>query len=179
VTESELSVSVSGSKPTQNLILSASDQPSSPSHIHILEQPPLNILESKFIEVELLKISEEMKALVQLRRVPTLYVDYEDHWASLKGKASELIEVVSKKCLRIQAAALRHHMRILHSSEQSTRPLIYLANAPFYAESDYVSREAKVFKMLKEKVLKQQEESKARENYLIQRQIDLEEIVKQ
>jgi len=81
--------------------------------------------------------------------------------------------------LRIQAAALKRHLRILHSSEQSTRPLLYLANAPFYAESDYVSREAKVFKMLKEKVLKQQEESKARDNYLFQRQIALEETVKQ
>jgi len=79
VTESELSVSVLGFEPTQNLLLSASDQPSSPSHIQILEQPPLNILEYEFIEAELLKISEEMKALVQLRRVPTLSVDYEDH----------------------------------------------------------------------------------------------------
>ena len=84
MTKFELSVSVSGSEPTQNLIPSASDQPSSPSHIQILEQPPLNILESEFIEAELLKISEEMKALVQLRRVPTLSVDYEDHLASLK-----------------------------------------------------------------------------------------------
>jgi len=48
-------------EPTQNLILSASDQPSSSSHIQILEQPPLNILESEYIEAELLKISEEMK----------------------------------------------------------------------------------------------------------------------
>jgi len=179
VTESELSVSISDSKPTKNLILSASDQPSSPSHIQILEQPPLNILESEYIESELLKISEDMKALVQLRRVPTLSVDYEDQWASLKSKASELIDDVSKKCLQIQAAALKRHLRILHSAEQSTRPLMYLANAPFYAESDYVSREAKVFKMLKEKVLKQQEESKAREDYLLQRKLVLEETVKQ
>jgi len=179
VTESELSMSVLDSEPTQNLTLSASDQPSSPSHIHILEQPPLNILESEYIEAELLKISEEMKALVQLRRVPTLSVDYEDHWASLKRKASELIDAVSKKCLRIQAAALKRHLRILHSSEQSISPLLYLENASFYAESDYVSREAKVFKMLKEKVLKQQEESKGREDYFLQRQILLEETVKQ
>jgi len=99
-------VSVSDFEPTQNRILSASNQPSSPSHIQILEQPPLNILEFKYIEAELLKISEEMKALVQLRRVPTLFVDYEDHWSSLKSKASDLIDVVSKKCLRIQAAAI-------------------------------------------------------------------------
>jgi len=121
VTESELSVSVSGSEPTQNLILSASDQPSSPSHIQILEQPPLKILESEFIEAELLKISEEMKALVQLRRVPTISVDYEDQWASLKSKDSELIDVVSKKCLRIQADALKRHLRSLHSSALSDK----------------------------------------------------------
>ena len=76
--ESETSVSIPDSEPTQNLTLSASDQPSSSSQIQILDQPPINILESEFIEAELLKISEEMQALVQLRRVPTLSVDYED-----------------------------------------------------------------------------------------------------
>jgi len=163
VTEFEPSVSVLDSERVQNLTLSASDQPSSSSHIQILEQPPINILESEYIEAELLKISEEMQALVQLRRVLTLSVDYEDQWSSLKSKASELINVVSQKCLRIQAAALRRHLRILHLAEQAKGPLMYLANAPFYSESEYVSREAKVFKMLKQKVLRQQEESKARE----------------
>jgi len=154
VTESEPSVSIPDSEPTQNITLSASDQPSSSSHIQILEQPPINILESEYIEAELLKISEEMQALVQLRRVPTLSVDYEDQWSSLKSKASELIDVVSKKCLRIQAAALRRHLRVLHLAEQAKGLLLYLANAPFYSELEYVSREVKVFKMLKQKVLK-------------------------
>jgi len=154
VTESEPSVSIPHSELVQNLTLSASDQPSSSSHIQILEQPPINILELEYIEAELLKISTEMQALVQLRRVPTLSVDYEDQWSTLKRKASELINVVSQKCLRIQAAALRRHLRTLHLAEQAKGPLLYLANAPFYSESDYVSREAKVFKMLKQKVLK-------------------------
>jgi len=127
----------------------------------------------------LLKISEEMQALAQLRRVPTLSVDYEDQWSTLKSKASELINVVRQKCLRIQAAALRRHFRILHLAEQAKGPLLYLVNAPFYSESDYVSREAKVFKMLKQKVLNQQEESKAREDSLLWRQLALEETVKQ
>jgi len=154
VTESKPSVSIPDSEPVQNLTRSASDQPSSSSHIQIPEQPPINILEAEFIEAELLKISTEMQALVQLRRVPTLSVDYEDQWSSLKSKASELINVVSKKCLRIQAAALRRHVRILHLAEQTKGPLLYLANAPFYSELEYVCREAKVFKMLKQKVLK-------------------------
>jgi len=46
VTKSEPSVSVPDSEPVQNLTLIASNQPSSPSHIQILEQPPINILES-------------------------------------------------------------------------------------------------------------------------------------
>jgi len=120
-----------------------------------------------------------MQDLVQLRRVPTLSVDYEDQWSTLKSKASELINVVSQKCCRIQAAALRRHLRILHLAEQAKVPLLYLANAPFYSELDYVSRDAKVFKMLKQKVLKQKEESKAREDSLLQRQLALEETVKQ
>jgi len=74
VTESEPFVSVPDSEPTQNLILSAFDQPSSSSSF------------------------------------------------------------------RIQAAALKRHLRILHLVEQSTRPLMYLGNAPFYSELDYVSR---------------------------------------
>jgi len=179
MTESEPSVSIPDSAPRQNLTLSASDQPSSSSHIQILEQPPINILESEYIEGEFLKISEEMQAIVQLRRVPTLSVDYEDQWSSLKSNASELINVVSKKCLRIQAAALRCHLRVLQLAEQAKGPLLYLANAPFYSESEYVSREAKVFKMLKQKELKQQEESKAREDSLLQRQLALEKTVKQ
>jgi len=135
VTESEPSVSIPDSEQTQNLTLNTSDQPSSSSHVQIFEQPPINILESEYIEAELLKISEEMQALMQLRRVPTLSVDYEDQWSSLKNKASELINVVSQKCLRIQAAALRRHLRILHLDEQAKGPLLYLANASFYSES--------------------------------------------
>ena len=101
MTEFEPSVSVPDSEPIQNLTLSAFDHPSSSSHIQIFEQPPINILDSEYIEAELLKISEEMQALVQLRRVPTPSVDYEDQWSSLKSKAFELINVVSQKCLRI------------------------------------------------------------------------------
>jgi hypothetical protein len=120
-----------------------------------------------------------MQALVQLRRVPTLFVDYEDRWKSLKSKASKLLDVVSKKCLKIQAAAVRRHLKNMHLAEQARGPIFYLANEPFYSESEYVSREAKVFKMLKQRMIKQQEESKAREDSLLQRQLALEEMVKQ
>jgi len=171
VTESEPSVSIPDSEPTQNLPLTTTDQPSSSSNIQILEQPPLNLLESEFIETELLKISKDMQDLVHLRRVPTLSIDYEDQWASLKNRASELLDVVSQKCIRIQAAEVKRHLRALHLAAK--------AKAPFFPELDYMSREARVFKMLKQKVLQQQAESKAKEDSLLQRQIALEETVKQ
>jgi len=60
VTESEPSVSVSNSEPTQNLKPGASDQPSSSSKIQILDQPPVNILESEYLEDQLVEIHEEM-----------------------------------------------------------------------------------------------------------------------
>jgi hypothetical protein len=120
-----------------------------------------------------------MQALVQLRRVPTLSIDYEDRWTCLKSKASEMLDAVSQKCLRIQAATMRRHLKNMHLAKQARGPILCLANEPFYSESEYVSREAKVFKMLKQKMVKQQEESKAREDSLLQRQLALEETVKQ
>jgi hypothetical protein len=120
-----------------------------------------------------------MHLLVHLRRVPTLSIDYEDRWTFLKSKASELLDVVSKKCLRIQAVAVRRHLRNMHLAEQARGPLLYLANEPFYSESECVSREARIFKIPKQKLVKQQEESKAREDFLLQRQMILKETVKQ
>ena len=79
----------------------------------------------------------------------------------------------------IQARAMRRRLQESHSSPQLQSKPLYLANAPFYAESEYVTRDSKVFKMLKQKVLKQQEEAKAREDHLLQRQLALEETVRQ
>jgi len=134
-TKSEPSVSIPDSEPTQNLPLTTTDQHSSSSNIQILEQPPINLLESEFIETEVLKISKDMQDLVHLRRVPTLSIDYEDQWASLKNRASELLNVVSHKCIRIQAAELKRHLRALHLTAKAKAPLLFLANAPFYPES--------------------------------------------
>jgi hypothetical protein len=110
-----------------------------------------------------------MQALVQLRRIPTLPIAYEDRWTSLKSRVSELLDAVSKKCFRIQAAAARRHLKNIHLAEQARGPLLYLENEPFYSESDYVTREEKVFKMLKQKL----KESKAKEDSLLQRQLAL------
>jgi len=170
VTESEPSVSITVSEPTQNLTLTINDQPSSSSpSIQILEQPPTNLLESEFLEAEMLKISKDMQNLVQLKKVPKLSIDYEDQWATLKTRASDLLNIVSQKCIRIQAAAVKRYFKAVHSAEEAQAPLLFLANAHFYLESDYASKEVKMFKLLKQKVLKQQEDSKVREDLLLQR----------
>jgi len=69
VIESEPSVSVSNSEPTQNLKPGASDQPSSSSQIQILDQPPVNILESEYLENQLVEVHEEMQTLVLLEEL--------------------------------------------------------------------------------------------------------------
>jgi len=181
VTESEPSVSITVSEPTQTITLTTNDQPSSSSSpsIQILHQTPPNLLESEYIEAELLQISKDIQKLVQLRRVPTLSIAYEDQWATLKTRASDLLNTVSQKCIKIQAAAVKHYFHAVHSAEEAQAPVLFLANAPFFPKSDYVSKEAKMFKLLKQNVLKQQEDAKAREDLLLQRQLALEETLKQ
>ena len=120
-----------------------------------------------------------MQELVKLRKAPTLSIVYEERWATLKTRASDMLNSVSQKCIRIQAAAVKRYFKAVDSTEETQAPLLFLANAPFYLESDYVSREAKMFKLLKQKVLKQQEEAKAREDLLLQRQLALEATLKE
>ena len=74
---------------------------------------------------------------------------------------------------------MKHYFSTVHSAEEDQAPLLFVANAPFFPESDYVSREAKMFKLLKQKVLKQQEEAKARDDLLLQRQLALEATLKE
>jgi len=186
VTESEPSVTVTVSEPTQKPTqtipsITTKDQPSSSSSpsTQTLKQTPPNLLKSEFLEAELQQISNDLQRLVQLRRSPTLTVAYQDQWATLKAKASELLNSVSQKCMKIQAAAYMHHFSTVHSVEEDQAPLLYLANAPYFPESDYMSREAKMFKLLKQKVLKQQEDAKAREDLLLQKQLALEAALKE
>jgi len=178
VTESEPSVTVTvyepiqqpTQKPTQTIpSITTKDQPSSSSSpsIQTLKQTPPNLLKSEFLQAEMQQINNDLQRLVQLRRSPTLKVTYEDQWATLKARASDLMNTVSQKCIKIQAAAYLHLFSTVHSVEEDQAPLLYLPNAPSFPESDYMSREAKMFKLLKQKVLKQQEDAKAREDLLL------------
>jgi hypothetical protein len=139
-------ITIPESEPVQDHSHSASDQT---SDLEILEQPPLDILEYDYIESELFKFNSEMQDLVHLRRMLELPIVYEEQWSSLKKKASDLIEAVSKKCIKIKAATVRRFLKNLQSAEQARTRKLYLANEPFYSESNYISREARIFKMLK------------------------------
>ena len=57
-------------------------------------------------------------------------------------------------------------------------PLLYLANTPYFPKSDYMTREGRLFKLLKEKVKKDQAAAKAREDLLLQKQLELEAALK-
>jgi len=70
-----------------------------------------------------------------------------------------------------------HHVSIVHIGEDQA-PLLYLANTPYFSESDYLTREARIFKLLKQKIVKQQEDVKAREDLLLQKQLELEATLK-
>ena len=96
----------------------------------------------------MLEINNELQRLVQLRRSPTLKIAYQERWASLKNRASELLNVVSQKCIKIQTDAYMHHVSNVHIVEEQA-PLLYLDNTPYFLESDYLTREARIFKLLK------------------------------
>jgi len=183
VTESEPTVTITVSeqiqKPTQTQpTVITNDQPSSSPSIQIIKPTPTNLLESEYLEAEMQDINNDLQRLVQLRRTPTLTIAYQDEWATLKAITSALMNLVSQKCIKIQDAAYMHRFSTVHSTEEDQTPLLYLANTPYFPESNYMTREAKIFKLLKQKIVKQQEDAKAREDLLLQKQLELEAALK-
>jgi len=153
------------------------DQPSSSSStIQTLQQPPPNMLKSEFLDAELLAITAEVQRLVEHRRSPTLHLTYQEQWDTLQTRASELLSTLSQKCNKIHKVASMHYATLVHFVEgQDPLPI---ANTPYFPESEYLTREARLFKQLRETILKQQEEAKAREDHLLQKQLELEEPLK-
>jgi len=124
----------------------------------------------------MLAINNELQRLVQLRRSPTLKLVYQEQWETLKTRASDLLSTVSQKCIKIHNAASMHYVSNVHLVEDQT-PL-YLANTPYFTELEYLTKEARIFKLLREKIVKQQEEAKAKEDLFLQKQLELEATVK-
>jgi len=185
VTEFEQTVAITASEPIQTPTQPPStaitnDQPSSSSStIQTLQQPPPppNMLKSEFLDAELLAITTEVQRLVEQRRSPTLHMTYQEQWDSLQTRVSELLGFLSQKCNKIHKVAAMHYATLVHFVEGQD-PLL-LANTPFFPASEYCTREGRLFKQFKQSVLKQQEEAKAREDELLQKQLALEAALKQ
>ena len=70
-----------------------------------------------------------------------------------------------------------HYVSNVHIFEAQA-PLLYLSNTPYFPKSDYMTREGRLFKLLKEKVKKDQAAAKARKDLLLQKQLELEAALK-
>jgi hypothetical protein len=156
-------ITIPVSSPVQDLVLSDSD-------LETLEQPPPNILESGYINAELLTILSQMHNLVDQRRTIDLTNAYEDSWASLQNRAAELIEDIKAKCIRIKQASVRRLMENLKQSLRVRSPTLLLANKPFFSEMDYLTRDARMFKLLRQQMAQQQQEAKEMEKMKKQQQ---------
>jgi len=178
-TESEQTVEITVSEPIQTPTQPPStaitnDKPSSSSStIQTLQQPPFNMLKSEFLDAELLAITAEVQRLLEHRRSPTLHLTYHEQWETLQTRASELLSTLSQKCIKIHNVASMHYATLVHFVEgQDPLPI---ANTPYFPESEYLTREARIFKLLRQTILKQQEDAKARED---QKQLELEATLK-
>jgi len=70
-----------------------------------------------------------------------------------------------------------HRISSVQLIEEDQAPLL-LAYAPYFPKSEYMTREGRLFKLFKERVKKDQEAAKAREDLLLQKQLDLEAALK-
>ena len=115
----------------------------------------------------------KLQRLVQLRRFSGLTDDYQGRWASLKDRASDLLDTISQKCIKIHQAANLHRTKPVQQIEEDPAPLL-LAYTPFYHKSEYLTREGRIVKQVKEEALKDKATAKAREDLLLQKQLELE-----
>ncbi|XP_024630557.2 transcriptional regulator DEF1-like [Medicago truncatula] len=143
-----------------------SDQPSS-SHTKSIPKPmpiPDTILESEYIDEELQRFSDEIQGLILLRKVPSPSIHYIDQWMNLKAGLmkdfTEMLELISEKCITTQAEMLKKQLEDLHSAEKETEEdsLLLIANAPFFPESDYVSRGDRILQGMKRRLKAKNEE---------------------
>ena len=109
------------------------------------------MLKSEILEAELLAITAEVQRLVELRRSPTLELTYQEQWETLQTRASELLSTLSQKCIKIHNAASMHYASLVHFVEgQDPLPI---TNTPYFPESEYLTREARIFKLLRQTIL--------------------------
>ena len=94
-----------------------------------------------------MNMNVELQRLVQLRRSSALTEDYQRRWASLIDRTSEFLDAVSSKCIKIQQAANLHRTKPVHLIKED--PLL-LAYTPFYHKLEYMTREGRIVKEVRE-----------------------------
>ena len=151
VTESESFMAITVSELTKktNNQSTTNDQPSSSSTIQTTKPTNPNLLKSEVLEPEVMNMHAELQRLVQLRRSSALTDDYQGRWASLKDRAYDFLDTISQKCIKIHQAANLHRIKSVHLIEEDPAPLL-LAYTPFYHKSEYLTREGRIVKQVKE-----------------------------
>ncbi|RHN55346.1 hypothetical protein MtrunA17_Chr5g0416811 [Medicago truncatula] len=124
-----------------------SDKPST-SHTTQTEPSPIpdHILESEYIEEQLIRLSDEIQALILRRTVPAPPIHYYDQWMDLQKSFDELLDQLRTKCVSSHSAMLKKLLDDMHEAakekELSFVPLLDIT--PFYPEEEYITRAARI-----------------------------------
>ncbi|KEH17423.1 hypothetical protein MTR_0016s0150 [Medicago truncatula] len=150
----------------------ASDQPST-SQTTIPEPSPIpdTILESEYIDEELIRLSDEIQRLILLRTVPVPPIHYLDQWMDLKKDFNELLDQLSAKCVTTHSDMLKKMLDDMHEAAR-VKELDYvplLANTPLYLEDDYISRADRIQQGLRRR-LRAKEEMVNKQQEVIKKQ---------
>ncbi|AES70129.2 hypothetical protein MTR_3g048350 [Medicago truncatula] len=133
----------------------ASNQPST-------SQTPIpdTILESEYIDEQLIRLSDEIQSLILLRTVPVPPIHYLDQWMDLKKGFNKLLDQLSTKCVSSHSAMLKKLLDDMHEAAR-VKELDYvplLANSPFYPEAVYISRADRIQEGLRRRLRAKDEE---------------------
>ncbi|KEH23248.1 hypothetical protein MTR_7g071925 [Medicago truncatula] len=124
-----------------------SDQPSTSNTTQTEPSPiPDHILESEYIEEQLIRLSDEIQALILRRTVPVPPIHYYDQWMDLQKSFDELLDQLRTKCVSSHSAMLKKLLDDMHEAakEKELNFVPLLDITPFYPEEEYITRAARI-----------------------------------
>ncbi|KEH28307.1 hypothetical protein MTR_5g084777 [Medicago truncatula] len=124
-----------------------SDQPSTSNTTQT--EPSLipdHILESEYIEEQLIRLSDEIQTLILRRTVPVPPIHYYDQWMDLQKSFDELLDQLRTKCVSSHSAMLKKLLDDMHEAakEKELNFVPLLDITPFYPEEEYITRAARI-----------------------------------
>ncbi|AES77322.2 hypothetical protein MTR_7g009270 [Medicago truncatula] len=123
------------------------DQPSTSNTTQTEPSPiPDHILESEYIEEQLIRLSDEIQALILRRTVPVPPIHYYDQWMDLQKSFDELLDQLRTKCVSSHSAMLKKLLDDMHEAakEKELNFVPLLDITPFYPEEEYITRAARI-----------------------------------